>query len=89
MKNKTAIKAVLGQLEFLLSQHGEPEWAKALCRFQVQIEDDDSNGRYNLRGLFGGMGSLNDVVLQKNARPLFSENDELAALREQLFEPIH
>ncbi|WP_420107405.1 DUF6966 domain-containing protein [Leclercia adecarboxylata] len=35
--------------------------------------------------LYGGMGSLNDLVLYRNGKVLMSENDELDQLRRDLF----
>lgn len=35
--------------------------------------------------MYGGMGSLNDIVLYKNGQPLIAENDEFDALRTELY----
>lgn len=40
----------------------------------------------DVKRLFGGIGTLNDIVLSKNGRPLIKENDELDALRKKLYE---
>ncbi|WP_443217022.1 DUF6966 domain-containing protein [Pseudomonas sp. GM55] len=39
-----------------------------------------------LTSLYGGMGSINDVVLYENAKPLLDENNELQALLSDLYE---
>ncbi|MGY2184850.1 DUF6966 domain-containing protein [Pseudomonas sp. SDO5591_S426] len=37
-----------------------------------------------LMSLYGGMGSINDVVLYENATPLLDENNELQGLLSDL-----
>jgi hypothetical protein len=41
-----------------------------------------------LKGLYGGMGSFNDIVLHKNGIPLIQENDELDGLRHMLYNQL-
>jgi hypothetical protein len=36
--------------------------------------------------LYGGMGSINDVVLYENAKPLLDENNQLQGLLSELYE---
>ena len=43
-------------------------------------------GFRKIASLYGGMGSLNDVVLQKDGMPHAAENEEFARLRSQLFD---
>ncbi len=41
--------------------------------------------KYIFLSFYGGMGSLNDLVLYRNGKVLMDENDELAQLRRDLF----
>ena len=36
--------------------------------------------------MYGGMGSLNDVVLYRNGQPLIEENIAFSALKSELFD---
>lgn len=46
---------------------------------------DPDDTKHTFRNLYGGMGSLNDLVLYRNGKVLMSENDELDQLRSDLF----
>lgn len=48
------------------------------CR--VSVEKSDAWGLNGFLALFGGMGSINDLVLQRDGRMLVDENDELHEL---------
>ena len=50
------------------------------------INDDPDQARYLIMTSFGGMGSLNDIVLSLNDQMLVEENRELDSLRKRLFE---
>ena len=66
-----------------LQHHLEPfdvEWA-ASVRKADEVANSDAHGLQRFLGLFGGMGSLNDLVLQRDSEPLGWENVHLAALK--------
>ena len=81
----------MDRLATLLSAYGETHWAEWIRR------DSEKLGRHQLHGLesllsaFGGMGSLNDVVIHPvNGHPIGPDsidrvNDELGALRSAVF----
>ncbi len=60
--------------------HHEPHWASRIANCAAWIEQSDYYGIERYFGLFGGMGSLNDLVLHRNGHWLTTENDELQAL---------
>ena len=58
-------------------------WAGELDRCREIIENSDFYGVRRLFGLFGGMGSLNDILIQHKGVILTEENERFAALREK------
>ena len=85
MTNYLEIKSALGRMAELLQAGGHPDWALALEKLIAQVDDDPSKACATIVGMFGGMGSLNDLVLYKGEVPLRQENQELDDLRSQLF----
>jgi hypothetical protein len=69
------------RLAWFLRDHNESFWANKLDQDAVWIRRDDSYGLNQFLGLFGGMGSLNDLVFD----PMNGncEAGEEAALNEQ------
>ena len=53
------VESIIDQLQFV----EEMEWAKQLSICLAQIRNSDINGIDRLYRLFGGMGSLNDLVI--------------------------
>lgn len=84
-----ALVAKLSELESLLDRYGESRWVKAMvtCRQEVERCRHDrlaDAGRLILT-MFGGMGSLNDVMFYRNRQVLQAETDEFYRLKEQLW----
>jgi hypothetical protein len=74
-------------IEFFVSQ-GQQGWASFLNHLVNQfnsIEDKRDAASLVMRNLFGGMGSLNDLVMQKEGKILIKENDKLDLLRNRLY----
>lgn len=69
----------------LLRIDGSSDWANALEKSRREIATDPVAISAQIRGMYGGMGSLNDIVLYKNGQPLIAENDEFDALRMELY----
>jgi len=65
----------------LLREHGHAHWAQRLDRDREWIANGDLHGVANLLKAFGGMGSLNDVML---ADP--EANEQLRVLTARLYE---
>lgn len=79
------IKAVLIVMANLLSECSLSEWSNLLQRLSAYIDDDPEEAIYKIRTLYGGQGSLNDLVLYKNGKLLYKENDRFDELRETLY----
>ena len=65
------------------------DWANALEKFRGEIANDPSATSAGILSMYGGMGSLNDLILYKNGQPLVAENDEFDALSSELYRLCH
>ncbi|WP_152645402.1 DUF6966 domain-containing protein [Pseudomonas sp. 10-1B] len=86
MKNISQITQIMARLSELLRLGSEDEWAARVDQCRMELPSDSSHVLSKILRLFGGMGSLTDVVLYRNGQPLLSENNELAELRTKLYE---
>ena len=75
----------LRALQAHLSRYDE-FWAANVQVASDEIARSDAHGLQRFLGYFGGMGSLNDLVLHDAGDPLGSENDQLEALRHRAWE---
>lgn len=69
------------RLEEHLAENGAVHWATMISRCRLSIERSDAWGLHGFLAMFGGMGSLNDLVLQQDGNILQAENDRLQVLR--------
>jgi hypothetical protein len=79
------VKELLSEIEHLLRQYNQNQWANLLRRANILVGSDPIGGRSDILGLYGGMGSLTDLILYANGLPLVEENNRLQELREQLY----
>lgn len=89
MKNIQDIEVVLTRMAELLRLGSRSDWAMALENQCSEIASNPVAGKVNILSMYGGMGSLNDLILYKNGQPLFMENNELDMLRSKLYELCH
>ena len=76
------VKEYCIEIHRLLMEVGETNWAKCFENFISALEQSDNKATYKkILGLYGGMGSFNDLVLYKNNVVCQKENDELSALK--------
>ena len=85
MKNVEEIKRVLVRMAEILRVGGRDEWADRLDMHSRDLASDPVGTTSALVALYGGMGSINDIVIYKGVQPLIPENRELDALRSKLF----
>jgi hypothetical protein len=85
MTDYLEIKLTLARMSELLQAGGLPDWAASLNSLVAQLDDDPVRACATIVGMFGGMGSLNDLVLYQGGVPLRQENQELDDLRSKLF----
>ena len=79
------IRDTLSRMIELLMLGGGNQWATALSRCYEGLNDAPDETIRTIFGMFGGGGSLNDVVLSSNGKMLVAENDEFYELRSELF----
>lgn len=89
MKNINKMEVVMARMIEILDANGDNNWASALEKLRKQMAVDPSFVSAQIRGMYGGMGSLNDVVLYKNGQPLVMENNEFDDLRTELYGLCH
>ena len=75
-----ALSAALHELEAYLRIHDGPHWASQVARCATWIDESDHYGVQRFLELFGGAGSLNDLVLHRDGTWLVAENDHLQTL---------
>lgn len=83
------IQLILSRMVELLRLGGLADWARALEKFHAEMETDPSATKGGILLLYGGMGSFNDIIFYDNGKPLRTENNELDALRSQLYDLCH
>lgn len=83
------IQVILSRMAELLRLGGRADWAGALEKYHNEIVSEPSATTGRILSLYGGMGSLNDLILYSNGTPLVNENNEFDALRSQLYEICH
>ena len=82
------IDAVLAQMVPLLRLGYSSDWAAAFERCRASLASDIGGTAQIIRGMYGGMGSLNDIVLYKDGLLLHQENEEFDRLRAKLYELV-
>lgn len=86
MKNISRISLIIAQTADLLRKFGRPEWADKLEKCRVALPHDTTYALSQIVSLYGGAGSINDIVLYDQATPLLNENNELHALLAELYD---
>ena len=89
MTDILSIKDALRRMADLIRLGGSFDWEEVLARFASRIDADQDATLSKILSTFGGMGSLNDIVLYANGQPLVKENAELDVLRRHLYDLCH
>jgi len=85
IEKTTLIVDKMQRMATLLESGGYSEWSASIFKLAKKYELAPDDTKYIFLNFYGGMGSLNDVVLYRNGSILMSENDELDQLRRDLF----
>lgn len=80
------IDILLKRMVELLRLGGVDDWANTFERLRDELAVDPEGVESKILSMYGGMGSLNDLVLYRNGQPLLAENNEFDALRTRLYE---
>lgn len=86
MINIDEIKKTIHEMSYLLQECNLDGWADNLLKIVTTIDQDPEHARYLIMSLYGGMGSLNDIVLCKSGTLLIAENDKFELLKNKLYE---
>lgn len=77
------------QIEQICRSSAEIGWANAFSAFIEKIESIGLEKTKNeIRSIYGGTGSFNDLVLYENGQVLTEKNNNLDKLRRDLFVSI-
>lgn len=79
-KDVAEFATIIGKLADLLNENAQNRWGEQLRRCERLLIDSDFEGVRRFLGLFGGMGSLNDVII---ADPL--DNAEMISLLQSAY----
>ncbi|MBT2518071.1 hypothetical protein J7E29_11545 [Streptomyces sp. ISL-90] len=85
------LRIALVELCDLLEAHGERAWS-GWARRTVGLVDEERFDRSRVRGVFGGMGSLNDVVIHPanghtiDAAEIHPVNQAVSKIRSRIYE---
>lgn len=81
-----SLKSAIQKMVDIFNRYQYSNWANRFLKIQRTIEFDEPQGIREVLSLYGGMGSLNDVVLHREGVPLVAENNELEELKTVLHE---
>ena len=76
----------LGRAIGLLVHARLDEWAAKLEQIRKELAVDPRAAASSLIRLYGGIGSINDLILYRDGQPLIAENNELDQLRERMYD---
>ncbi len=85
IEKKTLIVQKMERMATLLELGGYAEWSASIFKLAKKYEIDPDDTKYIFLNFYGGMGSLNDLVLYRNGKVLMDENEEMDQLRSDLF----
>lgn len=79
------VLAALDESVTLLERYDAEHWAERLRADMRRIASGDRGGLDHLLQAFGGMGSLNDLVLEPTTGAMSDADDRLDVLRNTMF----
>ena len=83
-KTKKLVR-LLDDLAALLRSHGEVHWGKWMAEAGQRLSRSDFSGIQKLLAAYGGLGSFNDLVLQREGKMPAKANDRLKEMRSQAY----
>ncbi|HDR2844100.1 TPA: hypothetical protein QCK30_002582 [Enterobacter sichuanensis] len=82
---KSDINILLNKIIELLISCDESVWSRKLMYFREHLDSDYDHALLDIRSIFGGAGSFNDLILQNNGKMLREENNTLNKLQDELY----
>jgi hypothetical protein len=78
MTKSISISATMIRMSALLRAGNKYEWAERLDQYRADLPHGYDFALSQILGLYGGMGSLTDIVLYCDGKPLIDKNNEFA-----------
>ncbi|MGL3255855.1 DUF6966 domain-containing protein [Salmonella enterica] len=82
---KEKIRSTINDIIIVLQDNNERYWVNIFKEYLVLLDNDYEQCIHNMKTLYGGMGSFNDLVLHKAGIPDKDENNKLDLLRHELY----
>ncbi len=80
------IKNIIIDILGILENSDDKEWVHTFQYFLSNIEDNNIESIKNeIKTVYAGMGSFNDLIVYRNDQILINENNELDFLRKKLY----
>lgn len=80
-----SLELIIEKLIALFEEFDLRIWEKSYKNMLLCLQEDSDYAKYQLRISFGGMGSINDLILHRDGIPLIEENNYLNELRNKLY----
>lgn len=80
------LPTLLTAMAALLSEYGEQSWGAAFAQLADEYADDPKGVAGRVRASFGGMASLNDIVLYRDGSAAIDATQQLDELRHKVYE---
>lgn len=86
MNKSNDINIILSKIIKLLRTGELEDWAITLEQIKNSTTTEQNSKKLQILSLYGGAGSINDIVIYKNNQAVIAENNKLAKLTTQLYE---
>lgn len=83
------VDVLLNELIYLLTANNENRWLSILNNLRTKYKDSSNKQEVAsmiIQTMQGGMGSISDLVIQKDGKMLVEANDKLDKLLDNLYE---
>lgn len=84
MKEYTRALFIIDRLVLMIEDVGITDWSLKLRDIVKNNRRNELELYRNILSLYGGLGSLNDLILYRDGKLLLSENNEFDQLRTEL-----
>lgn len=79
------VRLYVKSIAYLLRRNGEITLADHMEQLSLTADENPNEFIDNIKRLYGGMGTLSDIVFSERGRPLIEENNKLETLRRDLY----
>ena len=83
------VKEKMIRIAELLDLGGRTDWSSSVYHLAYVLEEEPVDTKYKILRLYGGMGSLNDIVIYQKGNILIPETNELDKLRTEVYDLVY